>query len=110
MNKLTTLFLALLLSCSLSAQQLYVGTYNIRYNNPNDEKEGNAWAQRCPQLCDFINFEQPEIFGTQEVLVDQLYDLMKGLDSYGYIGVGRAMVKKKENTQQSFIKKINLVY
>ena len=43
MNKLTTLFLALLLSCSLSAQQLYVG-YNIRYNNPNDEKEGNAWG------------------------------------------------------------------
>ena len=105
MNKLTTLFLALLLSCSLSAQRLYVGTYNIRYNNPNDEKEGNAWAQRCSHLCDFINFEQPEIFGTQEVLVDQLYDLMKGLDSYGYIGVGRAMVKKKENTQQSFIKK-----
>ena len=43
MNKLTTLFLALLLSCSLSAQRLYVGTYNIRYNNPNDKKEGNAW-------------------------------------------------------------------
>lgn len=95
MNKLTTLFLALLLSCSLSAQQLYVGTYNIRYNNPNDEKEGNAWAQRCPQLCDFINFEQPEIFGTQEVLVDQLHDLMKGLDGYGYIGVGRDDGKEK---------------
>ena len=95
MNKPTTLFLALLLSCSLSAQQLYVGTYNIRYNNPNDEKEGNAWAQRCPQLCDFINFEQPEIFGTQEVLVDQLHDLMKGLDGYGYIGVGRDDGKEK---------------
>ena len=95
MNKLTTLFLALLLSCSLSAQQLYVGTYNIRYNNPNDEKEGNAWAQRCPHLCDFINFEQPEIFGTQEVLVDQLHDLMKGLDGYGYIGVGRDDGKEK---------------
>ncbi|KGF51764.1 hypothetical protein HMPREF0661_03130 [Prevotella melaninogenica DNF00666] len=75
MNKLTTLFLALLLSCSLSAQRLYVGTYNIRYNNPNDEKEGNAWTQRCSHLCDFINFEQPEIFGTQEVLVGQLHDL-----------------------------------
>ena len=108
MNKLTTLFLALLLSCSLSAQQLYVGTYNIRYNNPNDEKEGNAWAQRCPQLCDFINFEQPEIFGTQEVLVDQLHDLMKGLDGYGYIGVGRDDGKEKGEYAAIFYKKNQL--
>ena len=108
MNKLTTLFLALLLSCSLSAQQLYVGTYNIRYNNPNDEKEGNAWAQRCPQLCDFINFEQPEIFGTQEVLVDQLHDLIKGLDGYGYIGVGRDDGKEKGEYAAIFYKKDQL--
>ena len=108
MNKLTTLFLALLLSCSLSAQQLYVGTYNIRYNNPNDEKEGNAWAQRCPQLCDFIKFEQPEIFGTQEVLVDQLHDLMKGLDGYGYIGVGRDDGKEKGEYAAIFYKKDQL--
>ena len=108
MNKLTTLFLALLLSCSLSAQRLYVGTYNIRYNNPNDEKEGNAWAQRCPQLCDFINFEQPEIFGTQEVLVDQLHDLMKGLDGYGYIGVGRDDGKEKGEYAAIFYKKNQL--
>ena len=89
MNKLATLFFAMLLCCSLSAQRLYVGTYNIRYNKPNDVKEGNAWTQRCSHLCDFINFEQPEIFGTQEVLVDQLHDLIKGLDGYDYIGVGR---------------------
>ena len=84
MYKLTTVLLAMLLSCSLSAQRLYVGTYNIRYNNSNDEKEGNAWAMRCPQLCDFINFEQPDIFGTQEALVDQLLDLNKRLDGYDY--------------------------
>ena len=108
MNKLTTLFFALLLSCSLSAQQLYVGTYNISYNNPNDEKEGNAWAQRCPQLCDFINFEQPKIFGTQEVLVDQLHDLMKGLNGYGYIGVGRDDGKEKGEYAAIFYKKDQL--
>ena len=108
MNKLTTLFLALLLSCSLSAQRLYVGTYNIRYNNPNDEKEGNAWAQRCSQLCDFINFEQPEIYGTQEVLVDQLHDLIKGLDGYGYIGVGRDDGKEKGEYAAIFYKKDQL--
>lgn len=108
MNKLTTLFIAMLLCCSLSAQRLYVGTYNIRYNNPNDEKEGNAWTQRCSYLCDFINFEQPEIFGTQEVLVDQLHDLIKGLDGYDYIGVGRDDGKEKGEYAAIFYKKEQL--
>lgn len=108
MNKLTSLFFAMLLCCSLSAQRLYVGTYNIRYNNPNDEKEGNAWTQRCSYLCDFINFEQPEIFGTQEVLVDQLHDLIKGLDGYDYIGVGRDDGKEKGEYAAIFYKKEQL--
>lgn len=108
MNKLTTLFLVMLLSCSLSAQRLYVGTYNIRYNNPNDEKEGNAWAQRYPHLCDFINFEQPDIFGTQEVLVGQLHDLKKGLDGYDYIGVGREDGKEKGEFAAIFYKNAQL--
>lgn len=108
MNKLATLFFAMLLCCSLYAQRLYVGTYNIRYNNPNDEKEGNAWTQRCSHLCDFINFEQPEIFGTQEVLVDQLHDLIKGLDGYDYIGVGRDDGKEKGEYAAIFYKKERL--
>ena len=108
MNKLTSLFFAMLLCCSLSAQRLYVGTYNIRYNNPNDEKEGNAWTQRCSYLCDFINFEQPEIFGTQEVLVDQLNDLIKGLDGYDYIGIGRDDGKEKGEYAAIFYKKEQL--
>ena len=98
----------MLLCCSLSAQRLYVGTYNIRYNNPNDEKEGNAWKQRCSHLCDFINFEQPEIFGTQEVLVDQLHDLNKGLDGYAYIGIGRNDGKEKGEYAAIFYKKERL--
>ena len=108
MNKLTSLFFAMLLCCSLSAQRLYVGTYNIRYNNPNDDKEGNAWTQRCSHLCDFINFEQPEIFGTQEVLVDQLNDLIKGLDGYDYIGIGRDDGKEKGEYAAIFYKKEQL--
>ena len=59
-------------------------------------------------MCDFINFEQPEIFGTQEVLVDQLHDLMKGLDSYGYIGVGRDDGKEKGEYAAIFYKKERL--
>lgn len=108
MNKLTSLFFAMLLCCSLSAQRLYVGTYNIRYNNPNDEKEGNTWTQRCSHLCDFINFEQPEIFGTQELLIDQLHDLNKGLDGYAYIGIGRDDGKEKGEYAAIFYKKEQL--
>jgi endonuclease/exonuclease/phosphatase family protein len=107
-KQLTTLILALQLSSSFYAQQLYVGTYNIRYNNPNDEHEGNAWALRCPPLCDFINFEQPEIFGTQEVLVDQLHDLSKGLNGYDYIGIGREDGKEKGEYAAIFYKKDQL--
>ena len=84
-----TILSGLLLICGLMAQPLYVGTYNIRYNNPDDTTEGNGWERRYPHLCDFINFEEPAIFGTQEVLADQLRDLRKGLDGYGYLGVGR---------------------
>jgi UDP-N-acetylmuramate-alanine ligase len=40
-------------------------------------------------ICDQLNFEHPDIFGTQEVLVAQLHDLLHGLDGYGSIGVGR---------------------
>ena len=89
MKRITFLAITLLLGCNLMAQSFYVGTYNIRYNNPDDIAEGNAWKQRCPHLCDFINFEQPVIFGAQEVLVDQLHDLQKGLDHYSTLGVGR---------------------
>ena len=89
MKRTTVFIIALLFTCTLMAQPLYVGSYNIRYNVSDDIAEGNSWKQRCPHLCDFINFEQPVIFGAQEVLADQLHDLLQGLDNYGYIGVGR---------------------
>lgn len=89
MKRITALTLFLLLFCSVYAQQLYVGSYNIRYDNPADRPEGNGWSQRCQPICDFINFEEPAIFGTQEVLVNQLHDLQKGLPNYQFMGVGR---------------------
>lgn len=82
------LFLALLAFCA-GAQSLFVGSYNIRYHNTDDDHNGNVWTKRCQVICDQINFEDPDIFGAQEVLYPQLGDLLKGLDGYGYIGVGR---------------------
>lgn len=72
-----------------NAQQLFVGTYNIRNHNSDDDREGNVWTTRCRVICDELNFEDPDVFGTQEVLHEQLGDLLNGLDGYDYIGVGR---------------------
>ena len=81
----------LLLSTYLTteAQQLYVGSYNIRYQNKADNEKGNAWEKRCPVICSLINFEHPDIFGTQEVLKRQLSDMAALLTDYDHIGVGR---------------------
>lgn len=83
------LFMLLWLVLMASAQSLFVGSYNIRYHNEGDDKNGNAWSKRCQVICDQINFEDPDMLGAQEVLNDQLHDLLARLDGYGYIGVGR---------------------
>ena len=83
------LFALLLVSFQLSAQQLMVGSYNIRYKNWNDSVQGNQWPKRCQVICDQLNFMAPEVFGAQEVLYGQLQDMKEALDGYDYIGIGR---------------------
>ena len=83
------LFVLMLVSFQLSAQQLLVGSYNIRYKNANDSLKGEVWSKRCQVICDQVNFMAPDIFGAQEVLYGQLQDFKKGLDGYDYIGIGR---------------------
>lgn len=89
MKRNLTLLLSLLLSAWAFGQQLYVGTYNVRYENSGDSVAGNVWSKRCQVICDLINFEHPDIFGTQEVLHPQLENMKRHLDQYNYIGVGR---------------------
>lgn len=85
------LLVAILMVCAVvvSAQDLYVGTYNIRYKNKDDSIKGNVWTKRCQVMCDQINFESPDVLGMQEVLVGQLHDFQRLLDNYSYFGVGR---------------------
>lgn len=87
-RKLSLAFLLVAVAHVLSAQML-VGTYNIRYKNDSDSLKGEVWSKRCQVMCDQLNFMSPDIFGAQEVLHVQLIDLLKGLDGYDYIGVGR---------------------
>lgn len=74
---------------TMGAQALFVGTYNIRYKNDGDSLNGNVWAKRCQVICDQINFEQPDVFGTQEAYIHQLHDMDSRLGGYTHIGIGR---------------------
>lgn len=86
---------ACLFSLSAAAQELTVGSYNIRYKNQEDSIKGNGWERRCPSICNQLLWERPDVFGAQEVLYPQLLDLEKGLRKYRWIGVGRDDGKTK---------------
>lgn len=64
-----------------------VMSYNIRYNNPDDDE--NAWPNRADRLAAQLRFNQPDVGGLQEVLVGQLNDLKTALPDYEFVGVGR---------------------
>ena len=90
---------------AVSAQSLFVGTYNVRNQNDGDQRDGNGWPQRVSVICDMINFEQPDIFGTQEAKIGQVRDMLRLLDGYGYIGVAREDGKEDGEHSAIFFKK-----
>lgn len=80
----------LLVAFAASAQSWFkVGSYNVRYDEPNDAKRGNSWEQRAQHVRDIIYYEWWDLVGLQEVLDNQLNDLKAGLKEYDVIGVGR---------------------
>lgn len=85
--KKTLLFFLIIIPGSLFAQQFNVISYNIRYNNPNDGI--NAWPNRMEMVNGLLRFHEPDIFGLQEALHDQILDIEKGLPNFEWIGVGR---------------------
>lgn len=98
----------LAVTVTLNAQQLVVGTYNIRYLNNGDEQSGELWKTRCKVICDQMNFEAPDAFGAQEVLHTQLLDMLSQLDGYDYTGVGRDDGKEEGEYACIFYKKDRL--
>lgn len=89
MKHVLMLVTACFMSLCATAQELTVGSYNIRYKNKADSIDGNGWARRCTSMCNQIAWERPDIFGAQEVLHPQLLDLERELPAYRWIGVGR---------------------
>lgn len=105
MKKVTFTLLMLAVATAVSAQSLFVGTYNVRNQNDDDQREGNGWPQRVSVICDMINFEQPDIFGTQEAKIGQVRDMLRLLDGYDYIGVAREDGKEDGEHSAIFFKK-----
>lgn len=82
-------FAALLLWGSVSftgtgQQPLSIGTYNIRYDNPNDTIK---WHERTREVADAVRYN--DIFGLQEVLPNQWEDLRPLFPFHDGFGRGR---------------------
>lgn len=90
---------------SQNSLDLTVGSYNIRYDNDGDRKNGNGWDHRLPVITSLIDFVDYDVFGAQEVLVNQLADLKERLIDYDYVGVGRDDGKAEGEFAPIFFKK-----
>jgi endonuclease/exonuclease/phosphatase family metal-dependent hydrolase len=91
MKKMAFIFICISVCTGFTpAQDLVVGSYNIRNDNSGDKENGNGWERRCPFIAQQIFFNDFDIFGAQEVLHNQLNDLANELPSYTSVGVGRS--------------------
>ena len=75
------------------SHELKVMSYNIRLSTGNDGT--NAWMYRCPATLEMLKDQQPDVFGVQEALEDQIMFLEEFADGYDCVGVGREDGKKK---------------
>jgi endonuclease/exonuclease/phosphatase family metal-dependent hydrolase len=81
-------FCMITIAYSQSAKEnVRVMSYNVRYDNPGDGE--NRWSNRKERLTKLIAYHAPDLFGTQEVLLNQLQDIEKALPQYAWYGAGR---------------------
>ena len=91
--KRTMFLVALTLAfAAASAQNLTVGSYNIRNDNSGDARKGDGWAQRCPVICELVQWVDYDIFGAQEVKKNQLDDMSALLADYDHVGDRKSVV------------------
>ena len=97
----------MLVPATLFSQQMNIITYNIRYNNPGDGI--NAWPNRIEMVTGLLQFHDPDIFGLQEALYEQINDVQKNLPEYEWFGVGRDDGKKAGEFSPVFFKKSKFI-
>ncbi len=82
------LFLLFILAVTqISAQDINIVSYNIRYNTPNDGI--NAWPNRTEMVTGLLQFHEAGIFGLQEALYGQIKDIENKMPNYAWFGTGR---------------------
>jgi endonuclease/exonuclease/phosphatase family metal-dependent hydrolase len=96
------IIISLLTIATINAQTTKVMSYNIRYDNPNDGE--NAWVNRKELLCSQLAFYEPDIFGIQEALPNQLNDISALLPNYAFVGIARDGNGKGESSNIFFKK------
>ncbi|MBQ3251159.1 MAG: endonuclease/exonuclease/phosphatase family protein [Bacteroidales bacterium] len=75
------------------SSELKVMSYNIRQGIAKDGT--NSWMYRCPATLEMLEDQQPDVFGVQEALGDQIKFLEEFTKDYDCVGVGRDDGKKK---------------
>lgn len=84
------------------SQTLKVMTYNIRLDIASDGE--NSWPQRKDYFTAQLKFYEPDIFGIQEALPNQVTDISTKLPAYSFIGTGRDGIGKGESSNIFFKK------
>lgn len=107
MFKIITFFFALILAFRADSysQQIKLITYNVRYENTYDGKD--SWIYRKDELVKQLKFYEPDIFGVQEAVSNQVNYIDSCLKNYTYIGVGRDDGRHKGEYSPIFYKKKN---
>ncbi len=81
------------------------GTFNVRYKNDNDAKQGVGWDVRKDRIAQYVKNNNIDVVGMQEVTHPQLLDLVERLPEYDYVGVGRTDGKTKGEYSPVFFRK-----
>lgn len=106
MKRLSAIFASMVIAATAVAQSSFtVGQFNMRYDSSKDKERGEGWDVRSEKIFDLVNYESWDIFGAQELLHNQVNDLVKGLDGYDYVGVGRNDGRTKGEYAPIFFKK-----
>lgn len=69
-------------------------SFNVRYQNANDNASGHGWAKRKEGVFEMLKAERPLMMGVQECLAEQRHDIIENT-KYSAMGVGRDDGKEK---------------
>lgn len=97
-----SLMTVLVFCTTISGQKLKLITYNIRLDVVSDGE--NSWSNRKEYLCSQLAFYEPDVFGIQEALPNQVTDISTMLPKYNYVGIGRDGIGKGESSNIFFKK------